>query len=179
MNGNGTERAELWSQTPSRRAWYALHLRSRHEKLVERLLTQKGEECFLPTYASRRCWSDRVTEMELPLFRGYIFCRLDPQCLLPVISTPGVVRVVGAGNRPIPVRDEEIDALRSLTASRFPVEPWPYTEIGQWVRILYGPLRGVEGVLLAFKGRDRLVVNVTLLQRACAVEIDRGWAEPV
>lgn len=181
MNGNGSERAELSAREPAvqgARAWYALHVRSRHEKLVARMLARKGQECFLPTYPSRRGWCDRVVETELPLFSGYVFCRLDARYLLPVVSTPGVVRVVGAGNQPTPVKDEEIAALRSLAENRFRYEPWPFTEIGQRVRIRCGPLRGVEGVLLAVKGRDRLVVNVTLLQRACAVEIDRGWLEP-
>ncbi len=160
-------------------AWFALHVRSRHEKLVDRFLREKGFECFLPSYRSRRRWCDRVKEVELPLFATYLFCRFNPSRMLPILTTQGVIRVVGAGNKPLPVADAEIAAIRAIVESRLNVEPWPYARVGQRVLLRYGPLRGLEGELLALKGERRLIVSVTLLQRCCAVEIDEAWAVPV
>ena len=91
--------------------WFALRVRSRYENTVATFLGGKGYEWFLPLYKSRRAWSDRIKETQLPLFPGYIFCRFDLQHRLPILTTPGVVSVVGIGRRPVPIDDAEIAAL--------------------------------------------------------------------
>ncbi len=68
--------------------WYAVQIRPRTEKLVAQVLDHKGFENYLPLYKARRRWSDRLKEMELPLFPGYIFCRLDfSRRILPLLTT--------------------------------------------------------------------------------------------
>jgi transcription antitermination factor NusG len=162
-----------------RERWFALLVKARHEKLVGQLLLERGQEPFVPLWRSRRRWSDRIKEVELPLFPCYAFCRFDPQLRQPVLSTPGVLRVVGFGDRPVPVDDAEIESLRAISKARLSYEPWPFVRVGQRVRIEAGCLRGAEGRLVSVKGRDRLVVSVTLLQRSCAVDIDQSWVSPV
>jgi len=159
--------------------WFALHVRSRHENSVAAILGGKGYECFLPLYRSRRLWSDRIKEIELPLFAGYVFCRFDMQRRLPILTTPGVVEVVGIAKRPIPIDDSEIAALQATLRSGLQSRPWPFLQVGQKVRVEAGPLCGVEGILLGFKGRQRLVLSVTLLQRSVAVEVDGAWIAPI
>ncbi len=138
----------------------------------------RGMESFLPLYRSRRRWSDRTRVMDLPLFPGYVFCRFHPELLLPVVTTPGVVQVVGAGKHPCPIADAEIAAIQRMLCSGNEVEPWPYLQAGQKVRILDGPLFGIEGILVEVKNRRRLVVSVHLLQRSVAVEVDRDCIGP-
>jgi len=70
--------------------WYALQVRSRYEKIVASTLLSKGYEGFLPLYSQRRRWSDRMKELELPLFPGYLFCRFDVNKRLPILVTPGL-----------------------------------------------------------------------------------------
>lgn len=159
--------------------WYALRIRSRQERVIASALHGKGYEVFLPLYLSRRRWSDRIKELELPMFPGYLFCRFDVQKRLPVIVTPGIVQVVGIGKDPIPVEDAEIAAIQSVVGSRLNAQPWPYLQVGRRVRIECGPLRGVEGILIAVKKAHRLVISVTLLQRSVAVEVDEDWATAV
>jgi transcription antitermination factor NusG len=159
--------------------WFALCVRSQYEKNVAATLRSKGYEDFLPLYRCRRRWSDRFKELELPLFPGYVFCCFDINHRLPILLTPGVMLIVGSGKIPVPVDDNEIAALKSIVKSRFQAEPWPFLQIGQTVRIEQGSLEGVEGILLALKKPNRLVVSVTLLQRSVAVEIDEDWAKPV
>jgi transcription antitermination factor NusG len=159
--------------------WFALRLRSRYENTVATILGGKGYEWFLPLYKSRRSWSDRIKEIQLPLFPGYIFCRFDLQHRLPILTTPGVVTVVGIGKRPIPIDDAEIAAIQAAVRSGIPSRPWPFLRIGQRVRVEYGPLCGLEGILLDFKGQRRLVLSVTLLQRSVAVEVDDAWVIPI
>jgi transcription antitermination factor NusG len=158
--------------------WFAVRVRARYENVVARCLKAKGYECFLPTYWSKRRWSDRVKELELPLFPGYFFCRFHLEDRLPVLKTPSLISIVGIAQNPIPVDEAEIEAVRTLVNSGLRHQPWPYVSIGQKVRIEYGALRGLEGILQSFKGRHRIVVSVTLLQRSVAAEIDSSWVSP-
>jgi transcription antitermination factor NusG len=136
-------------------------------------------EDFLPQYLAIRRWSDRIKRLEAPLFPRYVFCRFDLRNKLSVLTTPGVVSVLGIGNPPLPVPEAEITALRAIVQSHLPVQPWPFLKIGQCVQLECGPLAGLEGILLEFKNLHRLVVSVTLLQRSVAVEIERWWAVPM
>jgi len=158
--------------------WYALRVRSNFERLTATHLEHRGYAPFLPLYRSRRAWSDRLKEIDLPLLPGYVFCQIDVQNRLPILSTPGVVSIVGAGKRPIPVETEEIAALRAISNSDRPAEPWPYLRSGQAVRIVRGPFEGTEGILIQTRKAYRIVVSVTLLQRSISVEIDRDWVVP-
>jgi transcription antitermination factor NusG len=159
--------------------WYAVQTRVQHEKMVAQALAGKGYEEFLPLYRCRRRWSDRIKELELPLFPGYVFCRFDVEQRLPILVTPGVQHIVGIGKVPLPVEEAEIAAIQSIVRTGLPAEPWPFLQVGQRVRIVSGPLEGLEGLLLAVKKPYRLVVSVTLLQRSVAVEIDSVWVTPL
>jgi transcription antitermination factor NusG len=160
--------------------WYALQVRPRYEKLVAELLQNKGVEGYLPLYKVLRRWSDRSVETELPLFPGYVFCRLDwTRRILPVLTTPGVVRVLGVGPTPSVVDERELQVVRLIEKSGRAARPWPMPQIGEPVCIEHGPLTGVEGVLVGLKKHRRLVVSITLLRRSVAVEIEEQWVRPV
>jgi transcription antitermination factor NusG len=159
--------------------WYALTVRPRYEKAVADALEGKGYEQFLPLYASRREWSDRVKTVHLPLFAGYVFLRLDITRRLPVLKTPGVVSFVSLGPEPTPIDAPEIESIRSLVRSGVPVGPWPYLKEGQEVEVTRGALKGVRGILLKVKSQLRLVISVNLLQRSVAVEVDRDDVRPI
>jgi transcription antitermination factor NusG len=153
--------------------WYALTVKPNHERAAAQALESKGLETLVPLYRSRRRWSDRIKELELPLFAGYVFCRFPGNQRARILSTPGVNSVVGFGNRPAPVDDGEIHAVRTLVASGLPVSPWPFLRVGEKVRVESGPLCGVEGILTQVKDAWRVVVSIELLQRSVAAEVDR------
>ncbi len=92
---------------------------------------------------------------------------------------PGVVHVVGFGKTPVPIDESEITAIQAAVKSGLPSLPWPFLEIGHRVRIEHGPLCGLQGILLGFRGHQRLVLSVTLLQRSVAVQIDEAWVQPI
>src|SRR6202167_588076 len=146
--------------------WFALQVKARRERFTASLLVGKGYQTLLPTYRSQRRWSGQQKEISAPLFPGYVFCRFDAVKRLPILVTPGVMAVVGRGRVPVPVQDAEILAIRTLVSSGLPIEPWPYLEVGQRVRIEDHALRGMEGILLGFKGHRRIVVSITLLHRS-------------
>jgi transcription termination/antitermination protein NusG len=159
--------------------WYAVHVRSKSERTVSTVLGHKGVEQFLPTYRSRRIWTDRVKVLDLPLFPGYIFCRIPLEERNRVVTIDGVIGFVGAGRLPIPISDPEIEAIRTIVQSDVKAQPWPFLKIGQTVRICHGSLAGIEGILVRVKNSWRLVVSVTLLERSVAVEIDAAYVSPV
>jgi len=160
--------------------WYAIRIQSRLAALAEATLQGKGYEVFQPRYLARRQWSDRVKTVALPLFPGYLFSRFNASGrLLPILTTPGVIHIVGAGRTPLPVGEEELRAIRSVVESGLPALPWPYLQAGARVLILRGPLRGLAGIVTGDTRRCRLVLTVPLLQRSVAVEIDRDWIHPI
>jgi transcription antitermination factor NusG len=152
--------------------WYALRTRSRHEKVVRDQLVHQGLEPLLPTVKRLSQWKDRKKEVEVPLFSGYCFVRLDWNQRLPVLKTTGVVDIVGGGHRPEPIPDEEISSLQTLMTSVLPYDPHPYLQEGMVVEVIRGPLQGIRGILLRKDKRHRLVLGVRLIQQAAAVEID-------
>jgi transcription antitermination factor NusG len=158
--------------------WYALSVKSRYERIVATFLENRGYEWFLPLYKSRRCWSDRIKELEMPLFPGYLFCRFDILNRLPVLVIPGVQNIVGGTKLPTAIDAAEITALQTAVQAGLSREPWPFLRVGDRVKIERGALAGVEGILLQIKGRHRLVLSVTLLQRSVAVDIDSAWVKP-
>jgi transcription antitermination factor NusG len=169
--------AEKLHALPQR--WFALRVKSRCEKVVATLAQNKGFEQFLPLYQSRRRWSDRLKSLELPLFPGYLFCRLDPQHRLPLLTIPGALHFVGIGKIPVPIEDTEIATIQQAVQSGLLTEPWPFLDVGQRVRLEDGPLAGLEGILVGTAKQQRIVVSVTLLKRSVAVVIERHWATPL
>ena len=165
--------------TPLTHPWFAVRVRSHHERTAAIHLEERGYEEFAPSYKVERHWSDRKKEIEQFLFPGYVFCRLNPQYRLPVLTAPGVVGLVGFGKTPTPIPDHEIERIRRMVQSGLLVTPWPFLELGQTVVIERGPLAGVEGILEEVKGKCRLIVSVNLLQRSVAAEVDRNWVRPV
>ena len=165
--------------TASKLSWYALQVRSRKEGYIASQIQGQGFECLLPTYKSIRKWSDRVKELEQPLFPGYLFCRFDLQNRRAVVTTPGVLQIVGFGRTATAVAEEEIRALQLAVSSETPKQPWPYLEVGQRVQVVYGNLTGLEGILVNVKGNHRVVLSVTLLQRSVALEVETSWLSPV
>ena len=152
--------------------WYALRTKSRHEKLVRDQLDKQGIEPLLPTVKRLSQWKDRKKEIEIPLFSGYCFVRFSRLEKTPVQKVLGVVEIVGSGNRPEPIPEQEIDALRLLMTSVLPYDPHPYLHEGMQVEVVRGPLQGAHGILLRKEKRHRLVIGVRLIQQAAAVEID-------
>lgn len=158
--------------------WFALQVRTQHERGVAEFLRGGGFDWFLPLYKCRKRWSDRVKEVEVPLFPGYLFCRFNPHDRLPILKTPGVIQIVGYNRQPVEIDETEIGAIQTLVGSGMPSQPWPYLYVGDKVQIESGPLQGMSGILTNFKGKHRLIVSVTLLQRAVAVEIDAALVTP-
>lgn len=158
--------------------WYGVQTKPRYEKISAQALAGKGLTVYLPLAAQYRRWSDRMVRIATPLFPGYVFCRFDAAKRAAVLRTLGVISIVGTAKHPEPIADEEMQAVQAVVQSKLSSEPWPYVREGEAVRILCGPLAGVEGWLVRKKNQWRVVVSIHLLQRSVAVEVDREWVSP-
>jgi len=143
------------------------------ENTVAELFEYKGYENFLPLVPEVREWSDRRKVVNCPLFPRYVFCRFQFDRRVPILNTPGVVKIVSFGNQPSCVPKEEIDTLRSVMASQVHPVRCDYIPSGQRVRVNSGPLAGTEGIFIEAKSGCRIVISIHLLQRSAYVEIDR------
>jgi len=130
-------------------------------------------------YSAPRRWSDRVKQLEVPLFDGYVFCQVDVNARLPVLVTPSVLQFVGLGKTPVAIDENEIEAIQKVVLSGSRAVPWPFLKDGDRVQIAEGPLRDVQGILLRTERDHQVVISVTLLQRSIAVRMEREWIIPV
>jgi transcription antitermination factor NusG len=161
------------TDSASNAPWVAVQVRSKMERTTAQHLAYRGYEYFLPLrpQSTQRAGKDA----EAPLFPGYVFCRFDGSARAPIVTTPGVTRIVGFDGTPAFVDEEEISGIKRTLAAGQPV--WRVTAFhaGMPVVITAGPLCGVRGTILGLGGRTFLVVSVTLLQRSIAVELDPSW----
>jgi Transcription antiterminator len=170
--------AQPASQT-ERFPWFAVRVKSNFEKRVALSLSSKGLDTFLPDYKTERRWSDRFKTIDCPLFPGYVFCRIDLNHRLLVLSTPGFLCIVSNGSKPAPVDEAEIARIQVVVRSRLSALPWPTLAVGQKVRLVRGPLSGLEATLVEVGKHQRIYVGVTLLRRGVSVEVDSDWILPI
>ena len=161
--------------------WFAVHTRSRHEKVVAQEVRDQGITTFLPLVREERRWSDRRKVVESPLFTCYVFVKMVPRNdeRFRVLRVNGVLRFVGSHGVAIPIPDEQIQAVQLLLEKRLPFCSHPFLKIGQRVRIRSGALSGVEGILVARSGERTLVISLNAIQRSLSVRIEGYDVEPI
>jgi len=159
--------------------WFALYVKSRHEKSVQKILDYKGYRTSVPVRKSYRTRSaGSVWESEKPLIPGYVFVGHNPERPHHIVTTPGVVQMLGYGHDGCAIPYCEIEAMERIASSEFPVGNCEYTRIGDAVELVRGPLKGLCGKVVRQSGSTRLVVSIDLLQRSLFVEIENTWAAP-
>lgn len=170
------------TEAADERVWYAAYVKSRHEFRVHECLVRAHIETFLPTVNRLRRWKDRKKLVTFPLFPGYLFVHICTRkdAFLPILKTPGIVKFLSIRpGPPDPVPESQIASLKNLVAAGKDIEPYPYLQAGRKVRIKWGPLAGVEGILVEKRGQHMLVLSIDILQQGASVRIDAADVEPV
>lgn len=162
---------------PDLARWYALYLRSRFEKKIDMDLRQRGIESFLPLVEEVHVWSDRKKKVLEPLFRGYLFVHTDLRNKYEILQTDGVVRFVGVHHVPSPIPDEQINWIRILAHSPDAIRREEYVKVGDAVRVVVGPFRGVEGIVMKTKDSTRVVVSLDSIAQSVSVEVAPEFLE--
>lgn len=163
----------------SQHQWYALTVKHHHEKTVSQALEGRDLEHFLPLYRSFHRSGGRMQPVMLPLFPGYVFCRFDISHRLPVLTIPGVGSIVCIGHAPAPIAESELANIETMIQSDLSLSPHEALLAGQEVYIERGPLQGIYGTLVESHANYRLLVSISLLQRAVSAEVDLDCVRPV
>ena len=158
----------------SKMRWYALHTRSRHERVVAQRLSGGGLETYLPTVREVHRWSDRKKTIEVPLFSCYLFvrCAMSSDDRTQVHRIESALGFVGAQGEGLPIPDEQIECVRTALAEPRPCRSLPFLKVGQRVRVCGGAMDGVEGVFVSENGDQSLIISIDAIQRSLAVRID-------
>jgi len=149
--------------------WRALHVIANHEKKVTRHLSLRSLEYYLPLYSERSRWSDRTVTIERPLFPGYVFVRFPPESRLSVVSTPGVLKLLGNKGAEI-VACAEIDRIRGALAAGHVLRPHPGISAGTRVRVCRGIFEGVEGTVSELRRSCTVIIGLSGVERYFSLE---------
>ena len=161
-----------------RPCWYAASTRANHEKNVAEHLSARAVEHFLPLYTSVRRWKDRRVRLQMPLFPGYVFVCIYLRDRLRVLQIPSVSSLVSFNGSPAALPEAEIIALKTGLELGVQVVPHPYLNVGRRVRIVAGPLEGLEGIVVRQKNAFRFVISLDMIQRSVRLDIDSSSVEP-
>jgi transcription antitermination factor NusG len=159
--------------------WYAVYTRPRWEKKVANMLTQKGIECYCPLNRVRRKWSDRVKLIEEPLFKSYVFVRVEEEGRTAVRMTEGVVNFVYWNGKPGVVKDKEVQAIRRFLNEHEDVEAIKVElKPEDKVVVTAGPLMDKEGKVIDIKNKTARVL-IESLGYILVARIDKTKLAPV
>jgi transcription antitermination factor NusG len=142
-------------------------------------LQKKKVETFLPLVEEMHTWSDRKKKIQEPLFRGYIFIKSDLQNKSSILMTDGVVRFVGLNNKPSSIPDLQIDWLRRIVNESIEMRLERYLSIGERVRVVVGPLIGVEGIVTRLQGVSRVVVSIAAIEQSVSMQMPANYLEVI
>jgi len=172
----------LVSVSPADLRWYAVRTRSRHEKIATQQLQTRGIETFLPVVTQTHHWSDRKKQVEVPLFSGYTFVRVEytsNEQRIHVLQTHGVAGFVGTQRAGDPIPDNQIEDIRTLLSNKVAIKSHSFLKIGQRVRVRGGALDGVEGILVSANGDRSLVISLNSIERSLSIRVEGYDVEPV
>jgi transcription antitermination factor NusG len=153
------------------RPWQVLHVLANHEKRVAQHLVVRSVEHYLPFYTERVKWTDRTVIALRPLFSGYVFVRTVPENRIRVISTPGVLRLLGNDARDT-VSCSELDKIREGLANGLLLRPHPCVSLGTRVRVRDGVFAGVEGTVTEFRHQCKVVIALSAVQQCFSLELE-------
>lgn len=151
--------------------WHVLHVLSNHEKKVVQHLQLRSIEHCLPVYRERVRWTDRTVVAERPLFSGYVFARFERQQRVPVVSTPGVLRLLGDQSWDL-VEDGELEKIRTGLAKGLLLRPHQNVTVGTRVRIRDGVFEGVEGTVTELRQQCKVVITLAAVRQCFSLEAE-------
>lgn len=167
---------EELEMAPAGWSWYVVHARPRCEKKVADLVLQQKGKVFLPLLRKVHFYGRRRRVFWLPLFSGYVFICAPDSLKTWLLQNQNTANVL-----PVPRQEElvhQLNAVRIAMAAGAQLEVLPYLEAGQKVMIHGGSMKGVEGVVVRTKGKDRVILNVDMIGTAVAMEIESVFLKP-
>lgn len=166
-----------------KRYWHALYVRSRSEKKVQTLLEENGFIAYLPLITEVRDWSDRKKKIEEPLFKSYVFVCSNEREHVPILNIYGVIKFVSFEHKPVIVPENQILAIKKFVSDYengdgYKMQNDEDLKVGQRVRIINGPMKGLTGRLETIRNKRHLIVYIDVVGQSIPVHIPRAKVEP-
>jgi transcription antitermination factor NusG len=164
--------------------WHALYVKSRTEKKVLSQLEDNGFQAYLPLVTQIKKWSDRKKKVEEPLFKSYVFVYSNEKEYIPILNIYGVVRFVSFERKAVVVPENQILAIKKFVNDYEKGEEYKLmntedVKVGQMVRIISGPCKGLTGRLETIRNKRHLIVFIEVVGQYIPVHLPRAKVEPV
>lgn len=153
--------------------WYALYTRPRWEKKVAALLVEKGIENYCPLNRTTRQWSDRKKVVLEPVFKGYVFVKIEDEKKWTAKEVPGVLNFVYWLGKPAKIKESEITMIKKFLNEFKDVQVEPKGFVAESaVRIKQGVLMNYRGIIVEVLG-SRVVVKIDTLDLQLSAHFDK------
>lgn len=163
--------------------WFALLTKSNFENVVCERIFKKNIEIFLPKIKTKSRQKNKNVMIDRPLFPGYLFVKSssDPQTYLNILKTPGAVRLLGTNDTPVPIPFSQIESLKILTKADTEIVTGDSKKLkkGTPVLITRGPMVGVKGIFIKYKGKTRVIIDIDSLKQFAGIEVLKEDVEKV
>jgi transcription antitermination factor NusG len=156
--------------------WFAVYTQYKREKLVKKMLDQKGIECYLPIKKVVKEWSKKRRTMEIPLISCYIFVKITASEYVPVLETEYVMKFLRIGKDLIAIPESEIELIQRILQEDtidFEIEANQNFKEGDWVEITGGNLEGVKGKLVEIEGKNRVLITLEHIKHTFRISIEK------
>ncbi len=165
----------------SDKAWYLIYAKPNQEVVAQQQLEQQGYVTYLPMIMNTKRRNGRRRYVEEPFFPRYLFIHLDQtnDNWAPIRSTIGVSSIVRFGMQPVSVSDDVIEFIKQRENPEGLHEVQDELSQGDNVRVLDGPMMGLEGVFIAKAGEQRVMLLLELMGKTTRVQIDVDAIEVV
>lgn len=165
---------------PSAKYWYALYTLPKAEKKVADRLEKAGITFYLPLTKQLKKWSDRKKWVEEPLFKSYIFVNIAEADYYNVLNTQGVVRFITFSGKAVYIPEKELETIRKLLVE-YPdeLEVVGHLTPGSPIEIIAGPMMGIKGELVVYKGEKRASIKVEYINQSVLVNIPASFIAPL
>ena len=132
----------------SKRKWLAVYTKPRWEKKIDQIFKEQGIESYCPLNKVHRKWSDRMKMVEEPLFKSYVFVKVNEEEKTPVRMTEGVVNFIYWLGKPAIIKEKEIVTIKKFMNDHHDVEVSPIDiKAGKKVRVESGIFMGEQGTV--------------------------------
>ena len=163
----------LCAETP----WRIAHVKSRREKALASFLAAHNSPYFLPLIKKRQTSKDRNRYSLIPIFTGYVFFRADNQQRYQALTSGQIANVIEVKNQAQLVH--ELKQVNEALQGELPIYPYDYVREGQMVRIVRGPMKNLQGIVQSKKSNYRLILRVSGIMQAVAMDVEADWIEPL
>ena len=155
--------------------WYVVYTKPKHEKTVEKNLSEQSFETFLPLIKKHKKWSDRKKWVTFPLFKSYVFVHSTPSKIQEVLATKGIVKLVKFNKSPAIIKENEINNIKIMLNGNYDLQNTDYFQKGNKAQVIEGPLKGLKGEVYRIGNNDRLLIRVDAIQHSISIQIERSY----